>query len=95
MDVPREAALDADTVSYEAAALAEVQVDHLEYRIDPGLGSVVAISQREVGTSKWTPIAQGRWDGVRLKAKALGYPVTAALERAIALAMKQRDEELA
>lgn len=94
MNLPQEAALDADTVSYEAAPLAEVQVDELEYRIDPGLGSFVAISQREVGTSTWTPVAQGRWDGVRLKAKPLGYPITTALERAIALAMKQRAEEL-
>jgi hypothetical protein len=95
MDVPQEVPLDADTVSYEAPPFAEVQVDDLEYRVDPGLGSVVAISRREVGTSTWTPVAQGRWDGVRLKAKALGYPVTTALERAIAAAMKRRAEELA
>ena len=79
-----------ESVSYEGAPVAEVQIDDLEYRVDAGLGAVVAISRREAGSSTWAPIAQGRWDGVRLRAKSLGHPVTSALERALSLV--QRDE---
>lgn len=79
-----------ESVSYEAAPVAEVQVGELEYRVDAGLGTAVAISRREAGASVWAPIAQGRWDGVRLRAKALEHPVTSALERALSLV--QRDD---
>jgi hypothetical protein len=80
--------LDADTVSYDSPPVAEVQVDELEYRVDAGLGSIVAISHRVAGTSTWAPITQGKWDGVRLRAKALEHPVVALLERALSQAMK-------
>ena len=77
---------DEDSVSYEGAPVAEVRIGDLEYRVDAGLGSIVAISQREAGASTWVPVAQGRWDGVRLRAKALEHAVTSALERALSLA---------
>ena len=85
------AALDADSISYEAAPVAEVEVDGLEYRVDAGLGSIVAISQREVGACSWVPVTQARWDGVRLRAKALGHPVVALLERALVQASANRE----
>ena len=75
-----------ESVSYEGAPVAEVQVGDLEYRVDAGLGVAVAISRREAGSSTWVPVAQGRWDGVRLRAKSLEHPVTSALERALVLA---------
>ena len=78
-----------DSVSYDAAPVAEAQVGDLEYRVDAGLGAIVAISRREAGASAWTPIAQGRWDGVRLRARALEHPVTAALEHALLLARRE------
>jgi hypothetical protein len=79
-----------ESVSYDAAPVAEAQVGDLEYRIDAGLGAIVAISRREAGSSAWAPIAQGRWDGVRLRARALEHPVAQALERALMLS--RRDE---
>ncbi len=91
MKVEDSTALDGDSVSYEAAPVAEVEVNGLEYRVDAGLGSVVAISQREAGTSTWVPVAQARWDGSRLRAKALGHPVVQSLERALVQAMADRE----
>src|SRR5207244_10645033 len=92
MEIPQDQPLSADMVSYESAPVAEVQIDDMEYRVDTGLGSVVAISRRAAGASSWVPIAQGRWDGVRLRARALEHAVTAPLERALARAMaEQRD----
>jgi hypothetical protein len=89
MEIIDSKAPDEDSISYEAAPVAEVQIGDLEYRVDAGLGSVVAISRREAGTSAWVPIAQGRWDGVRLRAKALEHPVTASLERALSVAARE------
>src|SRR5579871_3596828 len=73
MNPADSAALDGDSISYDAAPVAEVELDGVEYRVDAGLGSLVAISRREAGTSSWAPVAQARWDGVRLRAKSLGH----------------------
>ncbi len=94
MKIAEPTVLDSDSVSYEAAPVAEAQVEDLEYRVDAGLGSIVAISSRPAGTSGWVPIAQGRWDGVRLRAKALGHPVVSSLERALAEAMRAQQESV-
>ena len=83
---------NADSVSYEASPVAEVEIEDVQYRVDAGLGSAVAISRREAGAFTWAPVAQGKWDGVRLRVKSLGHPVTAALERALMLAMAQLKE---
>jgi hypothetical protein len=91
MNLDDSTALDGDSISYEAAPVAEAEIDGLEYRVDAGLGSIVAISRREAGTSTWSPVAQARWDGVRLRAKALGHPVVATLERALSQAMANRE----
>ncbi|HEX4336820.1 MAG TPA: hypothetical protein VH062_12965 [Polyangiaceae bacterium] len=92
MKIAEPAPLDGDSVSYEGAPVAEVQVEDLEYRVDAGLGSIVAISRRVAGTSTWAPVAQGKWDGVRLRAKALDHPIVSSLERALVQAMADRDE---
>ena len=91
MNLDDSKALDGDSISYDAAPVAEVEIDGLEYRVDAGLGALVAISQREAGTSSWAPVAQARWDGVRLRAKSLGHPVVATLERALSRAMADRE----
>jgi hypothetical protein len=91
MNLDESAALDGDSISYDAAPVAEVEIDGLEYRVDAGLGSVVAISRREAGTSSWAPVAQARWDGVRLRAKSLEHPVVSTLERALSRAMANRE----
>jgi len=91
MNLNDSAAPDGDSISYEGSPVAEVEVEGIEYRVDAGLGSIVAISRRDVGASAWLPIAQGRWDGVRLKAKSLEHPVVASLERALAQARAAAD----
>jgi hypothetical protein len=90
MKIVEPAVLDGDSVSYDGAPVAEVQVEDVEYRVDAGLGSLVAISQRATGECTWLLVAQGKWDGVRLKARPLEHPVVASLERALAQAMKDQ-----
>ncbi|HVU03031.1 MAG TPA: hypothetical protein VHE30_14825 [Polyangiaceae bacterium] len=94
MDSTQDESLNG-AVSYEGAPIAEVEHEGLEYRIDPGRGSAVAISRREAGTFQWAFVMEGRWDGVQLKAKGLGYPVVSALSSALSQAMRVREESWA
>jgi hypothetical protein len=84
--------LSADEVSYEDAPIVTLGVDGIEYRIDTGHGSAVAISQRQLGTWDWTPVTEGRWDGSRLRAKCLSHEVNAVLAEALGAAMSEREE---
>jgi hypothetical protein len=85
--------LFADGVSFEEAPIASLEVDGVEYRIDTGHGSAVAISQRAPGTWDWLPVTEGRWDGHRLKAKGFDHAVIAALTEALGNAMREREEQ--
>ncbi len=84
--------LSADEVNYEEAPIVTLAVDGIEYRIDTGHGSAIAISQRQQGTWDWTPVAEGRWDGSRLHAKCLDHHVNVALAEALSAAMREREE---
>jgi hypothetical protein len=79
-------------VNYDDLPIAQEEIDGVDYRIDAGRGSAVAISCREVGSWRWAFVSEGRWDGVRLRAKGLGHPVVAPLERALATVMTERQE---
>jgi hypothetical protein len=85
--------LSADRVNYEEAALATLEVDGVDYRIDTDHGSAVAVSQREPGTWDWTLVAEGRWDGSRLRAKGLDPQLITALAQALGAAMRERQEQ--
>lgn len=82
--------LSAESVSYEEAPIAELEVSGFEYRIDPGRGSAVAISRREPGSWDWAPLIEGRWDGSRLRAKGLDSEIVTALGAALGAAMRER-----
>lgn len=81
-----------DTVSYEEAPIAEIEVEGIEYRVDVGQGSAVALSCRDAGTWTWAPLAEGRWDGSRLRAKGLGFEVVNALSQALLRATRDQGE---
>ena len=82
----------AGSINYAEPPITQARIDEADYRIDPGFGSAVAISTRAEGTWTWAVLAEGRWDGLRLKVKALDRPVVAVLERALSEAMKERNE---
>ena len=84
--------LSAGEVNYEEAPIVTLEVDGIEYRIDTGHGSAVAISQRQQGTWNWTPVTEGRWDGSRFRAKCLNHVVNTALAEALSAAMGEREE---
>jgi len=84
--------LSADEVNYDEAPIVVLEIDGIEYRIDTGHGSAVAISQRQQGSWDWAPLTEGRWDGSRLRAKCLTHEVNAALAEALRSAMSEREE---
>jgi hypothetical protein len=90
MDIKEESQ---EMVSYESAPIAQVELDGVEYRVDVGRGSAVAISERETGTSTWSFRTEGKFDGLRLKAKILDFPVVSTLERALKAAVGTDSEQ--
>jgi hypothetical protein len=81
-----------DSINYDDPPISELEIEGVAYRIDTGLGSAVAISQRPVGTWTWQAVAEGRWDGSRLRAKELDYSVREALAKGLSQAMKDSDD---
>ncbi len=81
----------ATSINHDEPPIVELEIDGVAYRIDTGFGTALAISSRAGGTWDWAVLAEGRWDGVRLRAKPLERPVVAVLERALAQAMRDRD----
>lgn len=71
------------SVDYDFPPVAELVVDETEYRVDPGFRGAIAISARASGTWAWALLAEGQWDGVRLKAKSLERTIVLALEKAL------------
>jgi hypothetical protein len=92
METTQNRALAADDVNYDEAPVAQMEIEDVEYRIDAGRGSAVAVSMRAAGKWSWELVGEGKWDGVRLKAKPLPHSVVSQLERALAAAMRERAE---
>ena len=93
MEIERDRQVSATSINYDDQPIVQAQIDGVDYRVDTGLGSAVAISSREAGTWAWTPVAEGRWDGSRLRARKLDHPVASRLGEALAEAMSQRGEQ--
>jgi hypothetical protein len=93
MEIEPNRQVSATSINYDDQPIVQAQIDGVDYRVDTGLGSAVAISSREAGTWAWTPVAEGRWDGRRLRARKLDHPVASRLGEALAEAMSQRDEQ--
>jgi hypothetical protein len=73
----------APAVDYDFPPVAELAIGDANYRVDAGFRGAVAISERVAGAWSWLFIAEGRWDGVTLKAKGLERDIVLALERAL------------
>ena len=78
--------LTAGAVNFDETPIVQAVIEGVEYRIDTGFGSAVAISSRAEGTWDWTVLAEGKWDGLRLRSKPIDRSVTAILEQALAAA---------
>jgi hypothetical protein len=79
-----------ESVNYDELPIVELELGGVDYRIDTGHGSALAISQRPTGSWSWTPVMEGRWDGSRLKAKGLDHKLVTALAGALSEAMRNQ-----
>ena len=80
------------SVNYDESPIAQEQIDGVDYRVDVGRGSAVAVSRRSEGTWAWEYVAEGKWDGTRLRVKGLEYGVISSLATALSAVMKQQSE---
>ncbi len=71
------------SIDYDHPPVAELELAGVHYRVDASLGAEIAVSSRAEGSWCWAELAQGRWDGIRLKAKTLDRVVVEALEKAL------------
>lgn len=76
-------------INYESPAVAELEVDGVDFRIDAGKqGTSLCISQRPTGTWDWSFVGEAKWDGSSLRSKGLERrvltPLSAALSAALA-----------
>jgi hypothetical protein len=92
MQAAENSTLSASTVNYDESPIAEAEIDGIEYRMDAGHGSAVAISSREAGTWTWMPLGEGRWDGVQLRCRGLDFPLRERLARALAAVTSVRED---
>lgn len=81
-----------EVVNYDEAPIVVLEVDGVEYRVDVGQGSAVAISQRRLGTWSWTLLTQARWDGSQLRTKCLTHAVKSALASALSAKMHDSNQ---
>jgi len=79
------------SLDYDSPPVAEIEADGTQYRLDPGYRGAIAVSSRAAGTWSWTLVSEGRWDGIRLKAKPLERALVAELEKALRAASESAD----
>jgi hypothetical protein len=79
------------SIDFDHPPVAEIEFEGARYRVDVGLGTAVAVSRRAPGSWSWQLLAEGRWDGVRLKAKQLDRLVVEALAQALRSAADEMD----
>jgi hypothetical protein len=78
-------------IDYDSPPVAMLDFEQMQYRVDTGMRAAVAVSSRPIGEWTWQLVTEGRWDGVRLKAKGVERLVVEALERALRAASDQGD----
>jgi hypothetical protein len=75
---------DASSVNFEEAALAELEIDGVDYRLDAGrAGTALCISTRTTGTWDWQFRGEARWQANVLRCKAFDREILSQLSKAL------------
>lgn len=76
------------SVNYDSTALAELEIEDVEFRIDAGKqGTALCISQRRSGSWDWSYVGEAKWDGSSLRCKVLERHVLGPLAQALTQAL--------
>jgi hypothetical protein len=79
-------------VNFDEAALVELEVEGVDYRIDAGrAGTALCISQRESGTWDWSFIGEARYAAKVLRCKGLDRGVLDPLSRALNSSLEEME----
>ncbi len=80
------------SINYEGSALVELEVDGVEYRLDPGKqGTALCISTRSPGSYDWQFLSEARWDGRDMRVKSLDRTILLQLSKALREAVQTSD----
>ncbi len=72
------------SVNFEEAALAELEIDGVDYRLDAGrAGTALCISTRVAGTWDWEFRGEARWQANVLRCKTFDREVLSQLSKAL------------
>lgn len=75
---------DVPVVNYESEPVLEVELDGVDYRLDPGKqGTALCISKKESGSWDWAFVGEAKWDATSLRCKELERPVRESLAKAL------------
>lgn len=81
------------SINYEEAAVAEVTIDDLEYRVDSGKdGTALCVSSRVPGSWDWSFTGEIRFDGTDVRSKVLERAVRDHLARALREALSNSSD---
>lgn len=71
-------------VNYESEPVLEVELDGVEYRLDPGKqGMALSVSSKTPGSWDWAFVGEAKWDATSLRCKELQRPVRESLAKAL------------
>jgi hypothetical protein len=80
-----EEGADEGAVNFDEAALIELEIDGVDYRMDSGrAGTALCISTRPSGSWAWSFRGEARWQSKVLRCKAFDREVLAQLGKALA-----------
>ncbi len=74
----------APVVNYDSDPILEVDLDGVDYRLDPGKqGMALCISMKESGSWDWEFVGEAKWDASSLRCKELARPIREQLASAL------------
>lgn len=75
---------DVPLVNYESEPVLEVELDGVDYRLDPGKqGTALCVSMKASGSWDWAFVGEAKWDATSLRCKELQRPVRESLAKAL------------
>jgi hypothetical protein len=89
---PERVEAEDSPVNFEEPAVAELEIDGTDYRLDSGrAGTALCISTRASGTWDWSFRGEARWQSNVLRCKAFDREVLNQLSKALAEAAAGND----
>lgn len=74
----------APVVNYDSDPILEVDLEGIDYRLDPGKqGTALCVSMKDSGSWDWEFVGEAKWDATSLRCKELPRPIRESLAQAL------------